>query len=243
MDKMYVSLWKRAALCLACFGMTIPQGALVAAEKSEQVQASRMLDVKLTEGGKLSGQLVDAQGNALKGANVTVRFHNQVVAVAKTNNAGRIAVTGLMGGTHQIETEHGRINARLWTAKTAPPSAKPNALIVSEKNVIRAQCGEAGCGVGVGAGGGGLFGHGGNVGVANNGWVSGNAYGDGFYNGGGYGDAYCYDYGYVDGGAGGGGLFAGGLFGGGALTALTIAGVVTAIAIAADDDDNRRSSP
>ncbi|MFK7818257.1 MAG: hypothetical protein AB8G99_06045 [Planctomycetaceae bacterium] len=241
MDRMYVSLWKRAALCLACFGMTIPQGALVAAEKPEQVQASRMLDVKLTDGGKLTGQLVDTQGNALKGATVTVRFHNQVVAVAKTNNAGRIAVTGLMGGTHQLETEHGRINARLWTAQTAPPSAKPNALIVSEKNIIRAQCGEAGCGVGGGAG---LFGHGGHAGVVgggvvgNGGWVSGNAYGDGFY-GGGY-DPYCYDYGYADGGAGG---FGGGFLGGGALTALTIAGVITAIAIAADDDDNRRSSP
>ena len=240
---MYVSLWKRAALCLACFGMMIPQGALVAAaEKPQQQTTARMLDVKLTDG-SASGLIVDAQGKVLKGAKIALRYQNRVVAQTTTNADGRFAITGLIGGVHELETVNGRVPARLWTEKTAPASAKPVALIVSDKNVIRAQCGEAGCGVGVGAGGGGLFGHGGNVGVANNGWVSGNAYGDGFYNGGGYGDAYCYDYGYVDGGAGGGGLFAGGLFGGGALTALTIAGVVTAIAIAADDDDNRRSSP
>ena len=227
---MYVSLWKRAVLCLACIGMTIPQGAIVAAEKSQQVKASRMLDVKLTEGGKLTGRLVDAQGQALQNATVSVRFQNQVVAVAKTNKAGRLAVTGLMGGVHQLETANGRIAARLWTEKTAPPTAKANALIVSDKNVIRAQCGDGGCGTGILGGGGGVV-------SGNGGWVVGDACGggSGFYgNGGAYGDPYCYDY------AGGGGGFG---LGGGALTALTIAGVITAIAIAADDDDNRRSSP
>lgn len=261
---MYVSLWKRAALCLACFGMIVPQGALVAAEKNGQ-QTVHMLDVKMADGNTLAGQVVDAQGKVLKNTTVAVRFHNQVIATTKTNDAGRYAFKGLRSGAHQIETVNGRVNARFWNAKTAPPKAKSFALIVSDKNVIRAQCGEAGCGIG-GVGNGGLFGHGGGVvgngggmigdgGWGNGGWVNGNAYGVdggyGFGDGGYYGDAYCGDYGYGGGvayGGGGGGLFGGGgggLFGGGLLTTgLVTAGIVTAIAVAANDDnDRRRSSP
>lgn len=244
---MYVSLWKRAALCLACFGMMIPQGALVAAEKPQQQTTARMLDVKLTDG-SASGQIVDAQGKVLKGAKIALRYQNRVVAETTTNADGRFAITGLIGGVHELETVNGRVPARLWTAKTAPASAKPVALIVSDKNVIRAQCGEAGCGIGGGGG--------------NNGWVVGNSYGNGgVYDGGfnngtfndggfgngfndggfGYGaECYGYDYGYAPAASGGG------FFGSGALlTGLVIAGVVTAIAVAADDDDGRSgpSSP
>lgn len=239
---MYVSLWKRAALCLACFGMIIPQGALVAAETPQQQAAVRMLDVKLTDGGTITGRVVDAQGKDLKRGKVAVRFQNRVVAEATTNDSGRFAVTGLMGGVHQLETVNGRVTARLWAGETAPPSAKPMALIVSDKNVIRAQCGESGCGIGGGGvigGGSGILGHGG----GNGGWVSGNSYGNGAYDGGfydgGYGGGYgaeCYDYGYAQSGGGGG------IFGGGALlTGLVIAGVVTAIAVAANDDDDPAS--
>jgi hypothetical protein len=252
---MYVSLWKRAALCLACFGMMIPQGALVAAaEKPQQQTTARMLDVKLTDG-SASGLIVDAQGKVLKGAKIALRYQNRVVAQTTTNADGRFAITGLIGGVHELETVNGRVPARLWTEKTAPASAKPVALIVSDKNVIRAQCGEGGCGVG----GGGLLGHGGGGGIlghggGGNGWVVGNSYGDGgalnggfsdggFGNGGfgdggfGYG-AECYDYGYAP-AATGGGFFGGGTL----LTGLAIAGIVTAIAVAADDDDGRRRSP
>ena len=230
---MYVSLWKRAALCLACFGMIIPQGALVAAEKPQQQTTARMLDVKLTDG-SASGQIIDAQGNVLKGAKIALRYQNRVVAETKTNAEGRFAITGLIGGVHELETANGRIPARLWTEKTAPASAKPVALIVSDKNVIRAQCGEGGCGVG----GGGLLGHGGG-----NGWVVGNSHGNGGVYDGGFNDGFsygaeCYDYGYAPAASGGG------FFGSGALlTGLVIAGVATAIAVAADDDDGRRSSP
>lgn len=226
---MYVSLWKRAALCLACFGMIIPQGALVAAEKPQQQASARMLDVSLTEGGTFSGRIVDTQGRAVKGAKVAVRFQNHIVAQATTNEAGRYAVSGLMGGVHQLETVNGRVSARFWNAKTAPPAAKPVALIVSDKNVIRAQCGEVGCGAGVGT----VVGNGCGVG---GGWIAGNAYHHhgGYYNGG-YADG-CYDYGYAPGGG-----FAGG-HGGLLLGGLVVAGVITAIAIAADDDGGRRRS-
>ena len=100
---MYVSLWKRAALCLACFGMVIPQGVLVAAEKKQQ-KTARVLEMKMTDGGKITGQLVDAQGRVLKNEKVIVRFRSRVVAEATTNEQGRCAITGLRGGLHQLET-------------------------------------------------------------------------------------------------------------------------------------------
>ena len=91
---MYVSLWKRAALFVACFGMIVPQGALVAAEPASQHQTARMLDVALTSGGTLSGQVVDAQGKLIEGAVVAVRFQNRVVAKTTTDAEGRYAVRG-----------------------------------------------------------------------------------------------------------------------------------------------------
>jgi len=237
METMYVSLWKRAALCLACFGMIVPQGTLAAAEKKAQQPTVRMLDLKLTEGGKLTGQVVNAQGQVLRNAIVAVRYQDHVVAKATTDTSGRYAIQGLRAGVHELETANGRIPARFWTATAAPQIAESSALIVSDTNVIRAQCAEPGCtanpsgpgpvGCGNGCGGG---------------WVAG---------------THCGRR------AGGGGLLHGGLFRGGLfqqqdpcdpcaqnddhgnllVCGLVVAGIATAIAIAADDDDDNNASP
>ncbi len=216
---MYVSLWKRAALFVACFGMIVPQGALVAAEPASQHQTARMLDVALTSGGTLSGQVVDAQGKLIEGAVVAVRFQNRVVAKTTTDAEGRYAVRGLRGGIHQIETTQGRVAARFWTPETAPPAARPSALIVSDTNVIRAQCGE-GCGSGDGR-----------IVHRHGGWVQGHSYRQGGSCLQQNNDPCCNPGPTVDHGM--------------LVTGLVIAGVVTAIAIAADDDDdnNRPASP
>ena len=238
METMYVSLWKRAALCLACFGMIVPQGTLAAAEKKAQQPTVRMLDLKLTEGGKLTGQVVNAQGQAVCNSIVAVRYQDHVVAKATTDAFGRYAVQGLRSGVHELETLNGRIPARLWTAAAAPQVAKSSALIVSDDNVIRAQCAERGCTanppvlapVGCGNGNG-----------CGGGWVAG---------------THC-------GRRAGGGLLRGGLFRGGLfqqqdpcdpcaqddghgnllVCGLVVAGIATAIAIAADDDDDNNASP
>lgn len=185
---MYVSLWRRAALVLACFGMMVPQGAF-AAEKTQQYQTVQTLDVKLANGGTLSGQVVDAQGKTVSNAVVSVRFGNRVVASTKTNASGRYAIQGLRAGVHQIQTANGRVNARFWSGTTAPVAAKSTALLVSDKNIIRAQCGNQCCN---------------------------------------QCDPCCDD---------------GSDMHGMLMSGLVIAGVVTAIAIAADDDDDDPSSP
>ena len=237
METMYVSLWKRAALCLACLGMIVPQGALVAAETKAQQPTVRMLDLKLTEGGKLTGQVVNAQGQVVRNAVVAVRYQNHVVAKATTDASGRYAVQGLRSGVHELETINGRVPARFWTSTAAPTVAKSSALIVSDTNVIRAQCAEQGCTThppmvapaGNGCGGG---------------WVAGAPIG-----GRARGCGLMHN----------GGLFRGGLFqqqdpcdpcaqndghGNLLVCGLVVAGIATAIAIAADDDDdNNTTSP
>lgn len=220
---MHISAWKRVALCVACVGMILPQGALVASDRAVQ-----NTDIGLQAGGTLRGSVVDSQGKPVAGSPVVVLYKGMTIAQTKTNAQGAFAVQSLRGGVHEVRSATGRTVARLWAPNTAPQSAKTAALVVDGKDVVRGQCGEAGCGeagcTSCGAGGG-TFGNGGGM----------------FGNGGGmFGGNAGSGAGLLGGGAGAGaGAGAGGLLLGG----LLVGGVVWAVAEAADDDDDGPSSP
>src|SRR5207244_11669104 len=96
-------------------------------------------DVALRAGGLLVGQVVDQQGVAKVGTPVSVQFAGKDVVRATTDANGVFAAKGLRGGQYQLLTPLGGSVCRLWADNTAPPAARPAALIVSGNQVVRGQ--------------------------------------------------------------------------------------------------------
>jgi hypothetical protein len=132
------------AAAIACFGMVLPTSAIAATPTA----AAPNSDVALRTGGLLVGQVVDQQGVAKAGTPVSVQFAGREVVNTTTDANGVFAAKGLRGGQYQLVTPQGGSVCRLWAADTAPPSARPAALVVSGNEVVRGQGGPAGAWVG-----------------------------------------------------------------------------------------------
>ena len=124
------SLGKWAA-AVASLGMMLPSTVLAAAP------AAAANDIALRPGGVLVGQVVDPQGVAKAGTPVSIQFAGKEVARTTTDENGVFAAKGLRGGQYQLSTIEGSSACRLWAADTAPPSARPAALVVSGNDVVR----------------------------------------------------------------------------------------------------------
>jgi hypothetical protein len=98
-------------------------------------------DVALRSGGLLVGQVIDQQGAVKAGTVVSVKYADQEVVRTTTDANGVFAAQGLRGGQYQLVTDDGISVCRLWAPNTAPPSARPAALVVSGTNVVRGQWG------------------------------------------------------------------------------------------------------
>ena len=123
------------ASALACVAMVMPSSALAVEP------AVHHTDVALRHGGLLVGQVVDQQGAVKPGAVVSVQYADYEVARTTTDANGVFAAQGLRGGQYQLVTEDGISVCRLWAPDTAPPAARPAALVVSGNNVVRGQWG------------------------------------------------------------------------------------------------------
>lgn len=131
------SLPKLAALVLTCL-----PACCLAAESAQPAQpAPEVLDVALARGGLLQGQVIDAEGAAMKAVPVSVWFENQQVATAVSDDNGQFSVSGLRGGVHQVAAGQGAGVYRLWTAEAAPPTAKPGTVSVPGQSIVRGQNG------------------------------------------------------------------------------------------------------
>lgn len=122
------------AATIACIGMVLPPSAIAATPATTTTN-----DVALRAGGLLVGQVVDQQGVAKAGTPVSIQFAGKEVAATTTDGNGVFAARGLRGGQYQILTPQGGSECRLWAADTAPPSARPAALLVSGNDVVRGQ--------------------------------------------------------------------------------------------------------
>jgi hypothetical protein len=98
-------------------------------------------DVALRPGGLLVGQVVDQQGATKAGTVVSVKYADHEVVRTTTDANGVFAAQGLRGGQYQLVTSEGISVCRLWAPNTAPPSARPAALVVSGNNIVRGQWG------------------------------------------------------------------------------------------------------
>lgn len=153
--------FRRWALGLAAASLLCPQvaGAAQPVPQSQAgaVRTQKIKDIALRQGGLFVGQVVDRQGAPKTGTKVVMTQQSKVVAVAQTDKQGRFAVRGLRGGVYQVQVGRQASAYRLWTERTAPPSARPAALMVGDSNVALGQnggggLGTAGTAIAVGAG-------------------------------------------------------------------------------------------
>jgi hypothetical protein len=133
------SAFGKCAATFAALGLVLPAPAWATPPVAAQVAA--VTDIALRPGGNLLGQVVDAQGVAKAGAPVSIEYAGKQVARTTTDENGVFAAQGLRGGQYQITTPEGASACRLWAADTAPPSARPAALVVSGNDVVRGQYG------------------------------------------------------------------------------------------------------
>jgi hypothetical protein len=116
------------ALLLGVVGICVPELALAA----PPVANPAVVDVALSDGGVLHGQLVDLRGSSAAGVPVSVKTQNRQVVSTVTAKDGQFVVPGLRGGVYQVAAGDGQGVYRLWTAKAAPPSAQKNAIVFTQ---------------------------------------------------------------------------------------------------------------
>ena len=128
-------LFRMQIIVLVCVGLMLPHTVMAAAPAPKV----KINDVALGNGGVLVGHIVDQQGLGIAGAQLAVLQQGQKPVQAVADKEGKFQVVGLKGGTAQVVTAGGQGVYRLWTANTAPPSAKRSALLLSNGQVVRGQ--------------------------------------------------------------------------------------------------------
>lgn len=132
---------------LATVGMLLPNVATANQTVAAQ-SATKVLDVSLTQGGVLKGQVLNQKGQPIAHTSVTLQQGNKDVAKATTDAQGQFAVQGLKGGVYAISTEGTTGVLRAWSDQTAPPSSVASVLLVPQDQTTRAQGGNGGHSVG-----------------------------------------------------------------------------------------------
>lgn len=121
--------------------MVASQGALAqtAADENTQAPAVPSVDVILSSGGVLHGYVVNGSGVPVGNVDVTLTSPAGEVVAAKSDEKGRFGFRGLQGAGYQLETEHGVVVCRAWTAKAAPPKSAATLLLVHDAELARGQ--------------------------------------------------------------------------------------------------------
>lgn len=142
---MKLKTWlQKLGLALATAGLLVPNVG-VAADSSSQAPARqsasavKVVDVSLTEGGRLQGQVVNGNGVAQASTPVVIQQGQESVAKVTTDKNGSFAVDGLKGGVYVVSTEKGSGVVRAWSPRTAPPSAVKEILLIQGNPSVRAQ--------------------------------------------------------------------------------------------------------
>lgn len=128
---------------LACVSWLIP--AQISAAEAKQIAgltpAMRpiILDIALGPQGRMTGQLVNAQGKAQANQPVVVHRQGAASQSTQTDQNGRFQFNGMSGGTYQVATTNAATICRCWADKTAPPAARQDVLLVSGDGIQRGQ--------------------------------------------------------------------------------------------------------
>jgi len=146
--------WIRgAAVGLAAFGTVIPHNAPVQAAERKAPQRiaarsvdTKMFDVALSAGGTFTGRVVDHTGAAIEGSEVIIRQGQTEVARAISDRSGSFTVSNLKNGVYTFTAGSTSGTYRLWSEKTAPPSANAQGLLILGENGARGQFAAVDCG-------------------------------------------------------------------------------------------------
>ena len=138
--------FKWLAVVLACVTWVLPVRELAGSPPSNlggaiaKQPATTILDLSLGISGRLSGQVIDAQGKPMPQRTVVVqRTPGGEVVQSLTDREGRFSIENLKGGMFQISAGSASVLCRCWTANTAPPSAIRQLLLVSDDSISRGQ--------------------------------------------------------------------------------------------------------
>ena len=129
---------RRVLVSLAVVGVCLPNAVLAAGVSANATPPA--VDVALSSGGLLMGQVVDPQGVAAAKVPVSLRERDREIATAVTDNRGYFSVGNLRGGVYQIVAPGGHGTYRLWAPGTAPPAAQQGALVMAGQDLVRGQC-------------------------------------------------------------------------------------------------------
>jgi len=102
----------------------------------EPAPAPAVVDVALSDGGMLHGQVLNLQGAGVAGVPVVVKTQDRDVAAATTAADGTFNIQGLKGGMYQVAAGQGQGVYRLWSAGTAPPVAQTSATVYSQNGTV-----------------------------------------------------------------------------------------------------------
>ena len=137
---------KGAAVSLATLGMMAPQMSLLAetpAAKRVTANVNSIPDIVMSESGTMNGRVCDHNGKVIEGAKVVLKQDNKIVGTTVTNNDGIYSFKNLKGGVYYPSAGNTEGVFRVWSKKSAPPSAKEHALLVMGENGTRGQFGGA----------------------------------------------------------------------------------------------------
>ena len=133
---------RAAAFTLSSAGLLVPQSVFATTpvvQAEVQSVAPIVLDVALSQGGVMRGQIVNGQGQPIANAPVSLHHAGKEVASTSSDAEGNFAFSGLRGGQHVIVSGDQAGLCRVWTAETAPPSATQNMLLVQGNETVRGQ--------------------------------------------------------------------------------------------------------
>jgi hypothetical protein len=147
---------------LACLGMFLPADLMAAPPEAKSKPAgrasltgkvtpgktastrssrakTRIIDVELAKGNRLSGQVINAKKASVEKAVISVRTAKQEVGRSISNKSGGFTIEKVPTGTFYVVAGTGHGVYRLWKNGTAPKKALKRIKIVSDRTVIRAQ--------------------------------------------------------------------------------------------------------
>jgi hypothetical protein len=116
----------------AVMGMCVQSSAFA----GEPAPRPPVVDVALSDGGVLHGQVVDLRGTAVAKAPVSLATQQRSVAGVTTAADGTFKLQGLKGGVYRVATAQGRGIFRLWSPGTAPPAAQTSAIVYTQNQVV-----------------------------------------------------------------------------------------------------------
>lgn len=89
------------------------------------------LDIELKPTGLLTGTVLDPQGSPLAARQIQLLSGAKPLVTATTNEQGQFAIRGVQPGIYSIATGTDVAVFRVWAPNTAPPAARPQAVLYS----------------------------------------------------------------------------------------------------------------